>query len=204
MKRTIGRCSVITSSCSAVRRSREPGGSTAVDGPLGGLDAMLPRESGCVRRDFGADKSVRGGAGEPFVESLIFIPAVMRWPTGGGAYCPSEPSEAVRGGTVTGHFNSYTGFIDTFVRNVSDRKSANSLRGGIILLAIARAALRLLAIESSILPRRLGDPCWTINGSIWAWKAGLGDSRPCPLGAGRGARLVMAGEAIQPQYFSPR
>ena len=42
INRTMGRCSAITRSCSAVRRSPDPGGRAAVDGSLVGLYSGLP------------------------------------------------------------------------------------------------------------------------------------------------------------------
>jgi hypothetical protein len=62
-----------------------------------------------------------------------------------GSLPPYDPSEVVHGGTVTGHINSYTGLIDSYVRNVNEQKSANSLREVIHSAGIARAALRLEA-----------------------------------------------------------
>jgi hypothetical protein len=57
-----------------------------VDG-LRGLDPVLTLECNSVREDFEADKSdCGGGTQEPFAESLILTPAVMRWPTGGVIY----------------------------------------------------------------------------------------------------------------------
>jgi hypothetical protein len=118
INRTIGRCSTITRSCSAVRRSRCPEDATAADGSFGGLCSALPNKRGFVRQPIGADKSVCRGVQGSLAESLIFTPTVMRWPNRSmGNVPPSDPSEVVRGGYYR------TGFIGTFTRNVNERKS---------------------------------------------------------------------------------
>jgi hypothetical protein len=88
---TIGRCSSVACSCSAVRRSPDPGGSFIVDGSFGSLSSALQGGCGIVREACSASTSICGGAQEPFAKSLIFTPAEMRWPKWRGHLRPSEP-----------------------------------------------------------------------------------------------------------------